>query len=375
MSEKLENEKSLPEVYYARHMKQGVANYPENKEIIYISNETIADMAKTFVGKPVFVHHQNIDLDNLKEQMDGVVSDSFWNKYDGEWWVKFIAITDKCKQAIKNGWKVSNCYNNLVRGNGGTCIDVKYDSEIIGGVFNHLAIVENPRYENAEIYTEEEYNEYNNMKKQKLDKISNSKGETMKNKIMNEIDVKDLLLSKDSEITVGEAIEMYKNSKKVIDESAEILLSNGEKVLVSELINACKKNEDDEEKKENEDEEPKKENEDKRKEIDEVAGIMKSAGADDEAIKTAIKKMEKIAYEPSETDKKDNEEPKDEDKKDNEDEDKKEDKEENKKNSSTLRNAYKTAFLNNSKSFYEEQADAVCNQIFNGIERAKELGI
>ena len=102
---------------------------------------------------------------------------------------------------------------------------------------------------------------------------------------------------------------------------------------------------------------------------------MKSAGADDEAIKTAIKKMEKIAYEPSETDKKDNEEPKDEDKKDNEDEDKKEDKEENKKNSSTLRNAYKTAFLNNSKSFYEEQADAVCNQIFNGIERAKELGI
>ncbi len=35
---------------------------------------------------------------------------------------------------------------------------------------------------------------------------------------------------------------------------------------------------------------------DKRKLIDEVAGIMKSAGCDDEVIRTAIGKMEKIGY-------------------------------------------------------------------------------
>lgn len=39
---------------------------------------------------------------------------------------------------------------------------------------------------------------------------------------------------------------------------------------------------------------------DKRKLIDEVAGIMKSAGCDDEAIRTAIGKMEKIGYDKSE---------------------------------------------------------------------------
>lgn len=33
--------------------------------------------------------------------------------------------------------------------------------------------------------------------------------------------------------------------------------------------------------------------------IDEVAGIMKSAGADDEKIRTAIAKMEKLAYDKS----------------------------------------------------------------------------
>lgn len=41
-------------------------------------------------------------------------------------------------------------------------------------------------------------------------------------------------------------------------------------------------------------------NEDKRKLIDEVAGMMKSAGCDDEVIRTAIAKMEKIGYEKSE---------------------------------------------------------------------------
>ena len=39
---------------------------------------------------------------------------------------------------------------------------------------------------------------------------------------------------------------------------------------------------------------------DKRKLIDEVAGIMKSAGCDDEVIRTAIGKMEKIGYDDSE---------------------------------------------------------------------------
>ncbi len=39
---------------------------------------------------------------------------------------------------------------------------------------------------------------------------------------------------------------------------------------------------------------------DKRKLIDEVAGMMKSAGCDDELIRTAIGKMEKIGYDESE---------------------------------------------------------------------------
>lgn len=72
--------------------------------------------------------------------------------------------------------------------------------------------------------------------------------------------------------------------------------------FVKNLINNSKEEDDKKGKKvDNEDV-------DKRKLIDEVAGIMKDAGCDDEDIRTAIGKMEKIGYDKSETSKADNEE-------------------------------------------------------------------
>ena len=78
--------------------------------------------------------------------------------------------------------------------------------------------------------------------------------------------------------------------------------------------------------------EVKNEDVDKRKLIDEVAGIMKSAGCDDEAIRTAIGKMEKIGYDKSEDKTADNED--DEEKAENKkacNEEEEDDKAENKK--------------------------------------------
>lgn len=59
---------------------------------------------------------------------------------------------------------------------------------------------------------------------------------------------------------------------------------------------------------------------DKRKLIDEVAGIMKDGGCDDELIKTAIGKMEKIAYDDSEAGTADNKKAKNADEEEKEEE-------------------------------------------------------
>ena len=76
-------------------------------------------------------------------------------------------------------------------------------------------------------------------------------------------------------------------------------------------------------------------NEDKRKLIDEIGGILKDAGVDEELIRTVIEKAEKLSYEPSEASDVDNEEEKVEnecgDKVENEDEVVEEKKEEEKK--------------------------------------------
>lgn len=59
---------------------------------------------------------------------------------------------------------------------------------------------------------------------------------------------------------------------------------------------------------------------DKRKLIDEVAGIMKDGGCDDELIRTAIGKMEKLAYDDSEAGTADNKKAKNADEEEKEEE-------------------------------------------------------
>ena len=76
-------------------------------------------------------------------------------------------------------------------------------------------------------------------------------------------------------------------------ENIDMALLDELKKLITKVENDKGEDMDDKEKVENE-------KVDKRKLIDEVAGIMKSAGADDELIRTAIGKMEKIAYDKSE---------------------------------------------------------------------------
>ena len=77
--------------------------------------------------------------------------------------------------------------------------------------------------------------------------------------------------------------------------------------LLDELKKLIVKVENNKEQDMTDEEKIKNEKVDKRKLIDEVAGIMKSAGADDEKIRTAIAKMEKLAYDKSEAGTADNE--------------------------------------------------------------------
>ena len=178
----LKNEKQLPKTYYARHIKEGLVHYLENgKDTLYlVKNDALEKMNKSFKGCPVYVRHvDSVNMDKLREEADGYVVRSFYNEFDGAWWTEMLVVSDEGHEAIKKGWAVSNCYSPTEYGNGGVYHDIDYQKEVKNGVYEHLAIVPNPRYEESVIMTEDEFRKFNEDRKQEIIKLKNSKEKNM----------------------------------------------------------------------------------------------------------------------------------------------------------------------------------------------------
>lgn len=179
------NEKKLPERYFARHIKEGVVHYLEKGQdnIYLVTNEALKKMNKSFEGKPVYVRHvDKVDVDNLREKADGYVVKSFYNEFDGAWWAEIIVVSDEGHEAVEKGWAVSNAYLPTELGVGGSYHDISYQKEVKNGVYDHLALVDNPRYEEAVIMTPEEFKNFNEGRKQELEQLKNSKENEMLSK-------------------------------------------------------------------------------------------------------------------------------------------------------------------------------------------------
>lgn len=182
-------------------------------------------MDHTFAGRPVFVSHvEGVDesVDEVRKEADGWVVESFFNAADGKHWVKFIVVTDRGFRAIKNGMRLSNAYiPHQQYGKGGLWNGVEYAKEVLGGEYEHLAIVPNPRYEESVIMTPEQFKMYNSEKEIELKRIANSKDQSQK-----------------GEKTMG--LNFFKRSK--VENSADlestvVLLPESKKELtISELV-------------------------------------------------------------------------------------------------------------------------------------------
>ena len=168
-------------------MVEGVAEYAEQGKDpfrIYVGQDAINKMNPTFVGKPVYVDHvDEVDLENLQTEADGYVVKSFFNRADGKTWVEFLVVSDRGKEAIKKGWKLSNAYIPKAYAGGGENHGVQYAKEVTDGEYEHLAIVQNPRYEESVVLTPEQFVSYNEAKEAELLRLANSK-ETSKEKEM-----------------------------------------------------------------------------------------------------------------------------------------------------------------------------------------------
>lgn len=343
IAKKFQNSSKEPQVYYGRHISAGVCGYLQ--ETILITDDTLKKMDSTFAGKPVYVDHQSVDLPNLQTQADGYVSESFYLKEDGSHWLKFIAVSDKAHEAIKNGYKLSNAYKALAFGVGGTWHNVPYDREIVEGEYNHLAIVKNPRYEESLILTSEEFKKYKEEKAKQLESMINSKENPEGEKKM-----KWNLFKKDK----TPAADDLQNSIVKLEDGTEIELKT--------ILNAvAKKNEEDKAKAEEE-----KKKEDEKKNDDELMKKEIKVGEKAMTVEDLVKEYQQMC-------KKNAEETEEEKKKREEEEKKKAEEEKNKKNALEEEERNKQELLNAGMNVFKNDkqvvADTSARQLARGAEK------
>lgn len=136
--------------FKSRFIKPGLAGYPGQFGNALIQKETLDRFVHTLRNKPVIIGHK----DKIKdEDKAGEVFNIWFNPEDGWYWCDGI-ITDKTAQNLieNKGWSVSCAYDyTKADTSGGTENNIPYDIEFLDGEFNHLALVDNPRYEGANI--------------------------------------------------------------------------------------------------------------------------------------------------------------------------------------------------------------------------------
>lgn len=219
-------------VYYGMHFVPGVCEYrPAGKDAfrVYVSDAVMREMGPTFAGRPVFVGH--IDSERVarmsKEEAcalaDGWVIESFFNPADGKHWAKFVVVSKKGQQAIDEGLRLSNAYHPVL-GAPGTWNMVDYDHEVIGGDYNHMALVDEPRYEESVVLTPDEFKAYNDEKSSELRELANSK--------KGDVAVKVNLFRRTK-------VEKLENGTDL--ESLVVRLASGRELSITELVNEAEK--------------------------------------------------------------------------------------------------------------------------------------
>ena len=124
----------------------------EGHGIVLLRKETLDESLPTIVGSPVIIQHKDVTEENADKLRCGVIANAYFNQPDGWYYVDGIIWDDKAQDLINKGWSVSCSYDYLAfNDEGGEENNIHYDKEFTQLNFTHLAIVDNPRYERANI--------------------------------------------------------------------------------------------------------------------------------------------------------------------------------------------------------------------------------
>lgn len=137
--------------FKCRFLQPGLVKYDFG--VCVLEKETIDKFIDTFVGVPVIIGHQDLTVENADKERVGTISKVWYDSTDGWYWCEGVIFQEEAINLIKNkNFNVSCQYiiteysenkdKKLYNAN-------PYDKVILNGVAEHLAIVENARYQGA----------------------------------------------------------------------------------------------------------------------------------------------------------------------------------------------------------------------------------
>ena len=115
-----------------------------------LRKETIDAALQTALDNPLTIGHVQVTPENRIDVENGVVTGVDYDAEDGWYYANGTAETDQAISKIQQGQRPSCAYAVRAFGPGGVYHGIKYDREIMDIEFQHLAIVERPRYEGAD---------------------------------------------------------------------------------------------------------------------------------------------------------------------------------------------------------------------------------
>ena len=149
-----------PQTFTAKILYKGTPRY---KDEVILINKYIEDIANSFLGAGVVIGHIDDELQENDPRVVGRVTRIFWNtegfttskgvfvKPDGDWYCDFTLFNQVAISCWESIGFVSTAYTVLESEPGGTWQNNPYSAEIKKVKAEHLAIVSNPRYEEAKI--------------------------------------------------------------------------------------------------------------------------------------------------------------------------------------------------------------------------------
>lgn len=137
--------------FVSRFIEPGLAHYKELGDIV-ITKETLDKFIQSMVGCPVIIDHKDVTDKNVDKLRVGTISRVWFNEMDGWYYCEGILTDDEAIDLVKNqGWNVSCSYSFVSDESQKTYHGKPIDMVFTDGEFLHLAIVEDPRYEGANI--------------------------------------------------------------------------------------------------------------------------------------------------------------------------------------------------------------------------------